>query len=155
MRATLGFLSLVLLLGFAGQIVIHERDRMAAAQPALKPWLLTLCGILDCRVSPLRRIESIVIESSSFLRLQGDSYRLNLTLKNSAATALAVPALELTLTDALDQPVLRRVFLPGELWLQSDPLQAGAEWPASVLVAVQTGAYAERVVGYRLLVFYP
>ena len=155
MRATLGFLSGMLLLGLVGQIVFHERDRLAAAQPSLKPWLLTFCGVLDCTVSPLRRIEAIVIESSSFSNLGADSYRLNFTLKNSAATALAVPALELTMTDALDQPVARRVLLPVELGLQSDTLEAGAEWPASVVITVKAGAAAERVVGYRLFVFYP
>lgn len=155
MRAALVLLSLTLLLGLAGQIVLHERDRIAALQPGLKPWLLAFCGLLNCTLSPLRRIESIVLDSASLSKIQGDSYRLNFTLKNTAATALAVPAVELTLTDALDQPAVRRVFRPGELGVQSDTQAAGSEWSASLAMAVKAGDTADPIAGYRLLVFYP
>ena len=155
MRATLLMLSLALLLGLAGQIVFHERDRIVALQPGLRPWLLALCGPLNCTLSALRRIESIVIESASFTKIRGDSYRFNFTLKNTAGIALAVPAIELSLTDSLDQPVVRRVFLPTELGVQSDTLAAGSEWSASFAMAVKAGGAVDRVAGYRLFVFYP
>lgn len=155
MRATLVMLGLVLLLGLAGQIVVHERDRIAASEPELKPWLLAMCDLLNCTLSPWRRIESIVIDSSSFTKIRGDAYRLNFTLNNTAATALAVPAIELTLTDSLDQPLVRRIFLPVELGVRSDTLVAGSELPASLAVAVKAGGSADRVAGYRLLAFYP
>lgn len=155
MRATLGLLSLTLLLGLSGQIVFYERDRIAAFEPGLKPWLQALCGPLNCTLSALRRIETIVIDSASFTRIRGDAYRLNFTLKNTAATALAVPAMELTLTDSLDQAVVRRVFLPGEFGFKSDTLAAGSEWPASLAMAVNAGGTTDRVAGYRVLAFYP
>ena len=155
MQATLVSLGFALVLGLAGQIVFHERDRMVALQPGLRPWLQALCGPFHCALSPLRQIESIVIESASFARIRGDSYRLNFTLKNTAATALAVPAIELSLTDSLDQPAVRRVFLPAELGVKSDTLAAGSEWPASVAVAVKAAGMADRIAGYRLLAFYP
>lgn len=154
-RVTLGLFSLVLLLGLSGQIIFHERDRIVALQPGLKPWLLTFCRPLSCSLSPLQRIESIAIDSSSFIKMNSDFYRLNLTVKNSAAIALAVPAIELTLTDSLDQPVVRRVFLPTELGGNSDTLAAGAEWSAARVLAVKTAGPADRVAGYRLLAFYP
>jgi hypothetical protein len=154
-RVPLALLSFTLLLGLFGQIVFHERDRLVAMEPGLKPWLLTFCSILNCTVSPLQRIESIAIDSSSFIKMNGDFYRLNLTVKNSAAIALAVPAIELTLTDSLDQPVVRRVFFPPELGRNLDTLAAGAEWSASRVLVVKTGGPADRVAGYRLLAFYP
>jgi len=154
-RVTLGLLSLVLLLGLFGQIIFHERDRIVALQPGLKPWLLAFCQPLNCSLSPLQRIESIAIDSSSFIKMDSDFYRLNLTVKNSAVIALAVPAIELTLTDSLDQPVVRRVFLPTELGGNADTLAAGAEWSASRVLAVKTAGPADRVAGYRLLAFYP
>jgi len=155
MRATLVLVSLALLLGLAGQIVLHERDRIVALQPGLKPWLLAICGPLNCTLSALRRIESIVIDSSSFSKIRGDAYRLNFTLKNTASTALAVPAMELTLTDSRDQPVVRRVFLPSELGVKFESLAADAEWTTSLAMAVNASAPVDRVVGYRLLAFYP
>jgi predicted Zn finger-like uncharacterized protein len=154
-RVTLGLFSLVLLLGLFVQIIFHERDRIVALEPGLKPWLLAFCRPLSCSLSPLQRIESIAIDSSSFIKMNSDFYRLNLTVKNSAAIALAVPAIELTLTDSLDQPVVRRVFLPTELGGNSDTLAAGAEWSASRVLAVKTAGPADRVAGYRLLAFYP
>jgi predicted Zn finger-like uncharacterized protein len=155
MRATLTLLNLALLLGLSGQIVFHERDRIAAAQPGLKPWLLTFCGALNCAVSPLRNIESIAIDSSSFIRLQDDLYRLNFTLKNTSTSALALPAIELTLTDSLDLPVVRRVFHGTEMAAKSATLAAGAEWPTSLAVAVTSVGLPRPVAGYRLLAFYP
>jgi predicted Zn finger-like uncharacterized protein len=155
MRVTLVLLSMALMFGLVGQIAFHERDRIAAVQPGLRPALRAICDALNCTLSPLRRIESIVIDSSSFTRVRGDAYRLNFALKNTAASALAAPAIELTLTDSLDQPLVRRVFLTSEFGLKSDVLAAGIEWPASLTLAVEAEGGAERVAGYRLLAFYP
>lgn len=155
MRASLVFLSSALLFGLLGQVVIHERDRIAAFESGLKPWLQAFCRPFGCTLSPLRRIDAIVIDSASFTKIRGDAYHLNVTIKNKAMTALALPAVELTLTDALDQTVIRRVFLPHELDGKSDTLAAGSEWSASLGVAVKASGAADRVAGYRLLAFYP
>ena len=153
--ALLVLLSLLLLFGFLGQIVVQERDRLAAWQPGLQPLLLALCVPLNCQLSPLRRIEAIVIDSSSFSKVQGDFYRLSLTLKNTDDTPLALPAIEITLTDARDEPVVRRIFLPTELGAPADTLAAGEAWSPSLTLAFSAGESAEAMVGYRLLAFYP
>ena len=155
MRATLALLSLIFLLGLLVQVLLHERDRIVALEPGLRPLLLAVCVPLNCVLSPLRRIESIVIDSSSFTRIQGDAYRLNFTVKNAADTPLAVPAIELTLTDLTDQPVVRRVLLPAELGVKSDSLVAGAEWPISLPLVIKAVAASDQIAGYRLLTFYP
>ena len=152
-RAALFMLGLVSLLALSGQVVVHERDQIAAAQPNLKPWLLALCAPLDCTLSPLHRIDAIVIESASFIKIRGDSYRLNFMVKNTANIELALPAIELTLTDSSDQPVVRRVFLPTELGAKTQALAGGAEWPTSLAVALKVAG--DRVAGYRVLAFYP
>jgi hypothetical protein len=154
-KVTLFFLGTLLLVGFAGQVIFHERDRIAAMAPVVTPWLETLCQALNCRLSPLRSIESIAIESSSFTKIRGDTYSLSFTLKNAAGTPLALPAIELTLTDSADQPVVRRVFQPSELKVDSGPLLSGAEWSAQLAMEIKVNAAANKVVGYRLLAFYP
>jgi predicted Zn finger-like uncharacterized protein len=154
-RVALVFASLALLLGLSVQIAIHERNTIAAFEPGLSPWLAALCVPFNCTMAPLRRIESIVIDSASFNKIRADAYRLNFTIKNVAPVALAVPAVELALTDTLDQPLVRRVFLPSELGVKSNTLAAGSEWSASLALAVKAEGMAERVVGYRLLTFYP
>jgi hypothetical protein len=63
-----------------------------------------------------------------------------------------MPAVELTLTDLQDQPVLRRVLLPADLQAP-DTLGAQAEW--SVRMPLVVTATPTRIAGYRALVFYP
>jgi predicted Zn finger-like uncharacterized protein len=137
------------------QVAVHDRDRLAAAQPALRPWLASLCGPLNCRVGPARQIDAIAIDSSSFNKLRGDAYRLNVTLKNQAAITVAMPALELTLTDGQDQPVVRRVLMPAELGPDAGVIAASSEWSGSLAMAVAADSAGTRVAGYRLLAFYP
>lgn len=154
-RVGLWVLSVLLLLSLMAQIIIHERDRIVSWAPALKPALQTVCSTLGCVLSPLRQIESIVIESASFTKMRSDSYRLNFIVKNTASTALAVPAVELTLTDTRDQAVVRRVFLASEIGVKWRELAAGSEWPASIAMEVKGAGASEPVAGYRIVAFYP
>ena len=154
-RATWALFGLVLTLGLAGQVALHERDRIAAFQPDLKPWLQALCEPFSCSVSPWRKIDAIVIDSSAFTRIRDDSYRLNLSLKNTATVSLALPALELTLTNSLDQPVIRRVLFFSEFDGNSDTIAAGFEQAVSLALVADLSGGADRIAGYRLLAFYP
>lgn len=154
-RWAMSLMGLILLLGLSLQVLVHERNRIVAFEPSTKPWMQTLCDALECTISPLRRIESIVIESSSFARVRGESHRLTFVLRNTFDMALAIPSMELTLTDAQDQVVTRRVFEPSELGATGQVLMAGAEWSGAATIAVDTGSKTERVAGYRLLAFYP
>ncbi|WP_137895417.1 DUF3426 domain-containing protein [Ramlibacter sp. 2FC] len=144
--------ALVLALGL--QWALQQRDRLAAAQPRLKPWLAALCAPLGCRIGPPRQIDAVAIEGSSFSRLGADAFRLSLSLRNGAVTEVAMPSLELTLTDLQDQPVLRRVLHPADLGAPV-ALAASGEWSASTALAVDAQAGAPRVAGYRLIAFYP
>jgi predicted Zn finger-like uncharacterized protein len=154
-RVGLLLTSLFLGLLLALQFVVNERDRMAALEPALKPWLEELCAFAECTVAPLKQIESVVIDSSSFNKIRGDVYRLNFALKNTAPVDLALPAIELSLTDIHDQALMRRVFQPGELGVRSGVLQAASEVNTSLTLGVKTNSSAERIAGYRILAFYP
>lgn len=153
-RFTLVLGSLVLASALVLQLAYHDRDRLAAAQPQLKPWLERMCEVLQCQLAPSRQIEAIVIESSSFNKLRGDAYRLSFTLRNTAAVEVATPAMELTLTDAQDQPVLRRVLTPGELGATGNVIQGASDWSGAIGLTVAPGGPA-RIAGYRLLAFYP
>jgi predicted Zn finger-like uncharacterized protein len=154
-RILLLVLGITLLLGLVGQIAVHERDRIVNLEPRLRGLFMTLCGPLNCVLAPLQQKNAVVIDGASFTKIKPDAYRLNFTLRNTAATVLALPAIELTLTDSLDQPVVRRVFLASELGKTSNTLTPTSEWTASLAIAVKTASTAERIVGYRLLAFYP
>lgn len=135
------------------QYAVHERDRLAALRPGLRPWLQRVCEPLRCQIGAPRQIDAIVIDSSSFSRLRSDAYRLSFTVRNLAPMEVAMPSLELTLTDTQDQPVIRRVLAPREVGA-APAIPATSESAGSVAVAV-SGTGTARVAGYRLLAFYP
>ena len=59
----------VLLTGLlAVQIAWHERDRLAAQTPALRPLLIQLCAALDCELQPYRHIAAVLIDSNDSQR---------------------------------------------------------------------------------------
>lgn len=152
-RGVLGLAVLLLSGLLVLQWALHERARLVAAEPGLRPALQALCDVVGCDLAPLRRIESLVIESSAFNKTHGEGFQLALAVRNTGALPLGMPAAELSLTDSQDQAVLRRVFLPAELGAPPT-LGPGAEWSATLPVRV-AGAASLRIAGYRVLVFYP
>ena len=154
-RWALGGAGLALALSLLLQVSYHERDWLAAMLPGVRPWAQALCDRVGCRIGPLKTIEAISVESSSFNRIRGDAYRLQVVVKSSARTELAVPAIELTLTDTQDAAVMRRVLLPSDFPSQVATIGPGAEWSGLLTVSVSGAALAARVAGYRVLAFYP
>ncbi|WP_332777287.1 DUF3426 domain-containing protein [Polaromonas sp.] len=175
-RFALGVLALLLLATLALQGMVQQRDRLAALEPRLQPWLQLLCVQLDCEIGPLRHIESVVVDSSSFNKLGSDAYRLSFTIKNTSAVPLAMPSLELSLTDSQEQALVRRVLTPAQFGARAGTLEAGADFAGMVVLKVSgNGAGASvapassasstssapsplaplRIAGYRVLVFYP
>lgn len=154
-RAVLMLLATLLTGALAGQWVYHERDKLAASHPDLKPVLQSACGWLNCVVQPVRQIDALTIDSVSFNKLGNDTYKLSFLVKNTSELPLAYPALELVLTDAEDQPTYRRVLTGSELGVKATELAAGSEWPVTVALRIDALAATQRVFGYRLLVFYP
>ena len=171
-RWWLGTLTVLLLAALLVQAMMQQKDTLAALDPRFAPLLQTLCRPLGCEIRPPRHIESLVIDSSSFNRIGPDVYRLNFSLKNTAAASLEMPSLEVTLTDAQDQAVVRRVLEPALFGAGSVTLDAHSELAGAVTMKVSgdTGranaspssssassapASPLRVAGYRVLAFYP
>jgi predicted Zn finger-like uncharacterized protein len=154
-RRGLVALSVLLLTGLAFQVVQHERDRLAASAPELRPALMAMCAALDCQIAPFRQIDAVVIDASSFVKVRGDVYRLNITLKNTSPMDVAAPSVELTLTDTQEQAMIRHVLSATDLGAQQATLVAGGELSAALPINVKTAGSAERISGYRLLAFYP
>jgi hypothetical protein len=62
--------------------------------------------------------------------------------------------MELTLTDAQDQPVVRRVLTPADLGMHDAALAAAGDWSGSLGLQLPANG-GSRIAGYRLLAFYP
>lgn len=139
------------------QVLRHERDSLAATQPGMRPVLAVLCQLSGCELSPLRRLDAIRIDGSSFTpEREGTGYRLLFSLRNASPTALAMPAIELSLLDGNERPVVRRVFQPAEFGAPA-VLGPRAEQAAALALVMKPveGGGVPPVVGYSLLAFYP
>lgn len=154
-RAVLFAVGVLLGATLALQVLVHQRDRLVAKAPVMRPVVEAVCGFVGCQMSPLREIESVVIDSSAFVKIRLNTYRVHFTLKNTAVYAVGTPSLELTLTNTADQAIVRRIFSPQEFGIQQVSLDPGTEMNAVVSIGVQLADDTERVSGYRLLVFYP
>lgn len=153
-RVSLVAVCLALLVGLTVQWAVHERDRLAARYPNSVPLLTMLCQSLDCSIGPAREIEAVAIDSSNLVRRLGNFYSFDLVLKNSAAFPLAVPALELSLTDTRDNVIVRRVFLPAELPGAPEVLPPQGAVSMSLRLSIADSGVSS-MTGYRALVFYP
>lgn len=139
------------------QVVFAERDLIAARQPNLKSSLALMCRLAGCEVSEPRQIASITVDGASFSReAEGDGYRLYFSLRNSAAMALKMPAVELTLLDTQERPVLRRVLMPDDFGASAS-LPPHAERTASLLLMLSGAEVATlpAIAGYHVDPFYP
>jgi len=139
------------------QAVFHFRDAVASRWPAANPALTRMCDVVGCVLRPMREITDLSIDSSD---LQADPAHkgllvLTATLRNRARYALAYPHLELTLTDAQDQVVVRRALTPREYAGGTADLAGGIGANAEVAIKLFIDASASTQAGYRVYLFYP
>ncbi|MES2532416.1 MAG: zinc-ribbon and DUF3426 domain-containing protein [Pseudomonadota bacterium] len=157
-RIALATLALVAFLVLVSQVLARSHDEVVAHQPGLRPAVLAWCRMAGCTLSPLRKIDDITIEGSAFARQQGDDgYLLSFTLRNRSALPLSMPAIELSLLDSQERPVLRRVLRPAD-FAAPLVLSARGEHSAALplsLTPSQTDALQPLIAGYHLDAFYP
>lgn len=149
--------SLPLLAGLAGQGIYYFRDAIAANYPPTRPLLEQACSYLQCRIDLPRNPDLLGIESSE---LHADPARANIVvltsvLRNRASHVQAYPALELTLTNAKDEMVARRVLSPKEYVRQTASIAQGIPARGDVAVKLLMDLGDLKAEGYRLYLFYP
>ena len=97
-------------------------------------------------------IDSLVVENSGLVRVEKSNvYRLSVALRNRAALEVALPALELSLTDGQGKLVARRVLSARELGVNQATLGAGREMQLQATLQAATAP----VAGYTIELFYP
>jgi predicted Zn finger-like uncharacterized protein len=150
----------IVLLVMAGllQGTYLARSQLSGYFPVLRPAFEAMCAPLRCEVAPWRDIDALRIESSQLQKQDEDSdvYLLALTLRNQGRATVALPAIELVMTDLQDQLLLRKVLQPadyleaGQQAFARHGLRAGTELPVRVRFRSQQAA-----ANYRVLIFYP
>ncbi len=143
------------------QVLVTYRDLAAARLPALRPLLQGSCALLGCTVGPALAINSLVVESSGLVRSdKPNHYRLQVALRNRAGIAVALPAIDVTLTDTQGTVISRKVLLPTDMGSTIDSLPAGQSLTLqATLQNLAQGSGGEAgisaIAGYTVEVFYP
>jgi predicted Zn finger-like uncharacterized protein len=132
------------------QLVFVQRSAIVSHWPDLGPGLERACSWVGCHIAALRDPEALVIESSAIVQRDND-HVLSWTLRNTSSRTLGLTAMEISLLDAKDQVLVRRVVQVSE-WGGPESLAPGEVDAAQLTVRIDP---AMTVSGYRLLSFYP
>ncbi len=134
------------------QLTFEYRDLAAARWPGLRPALERACAARGCEVGPPRVIEALAVESSGLVRDEDAAdYRLSVVVRNRSTFDLALPALDLTLTDSRGGVIARRVLRVADFGAAPRSVAGGGELTLQAALA----AGERRVSGYTIELFYP
>ena len=155
-RALAWMLALALAALLGAQSAYLYRMEIARELPGLRPLLTEACVRARCTIPYPQDADRIAIEASDLQAEPGKPghYLLHATLNNRAEYPQRWPHLELTLTDAGDNPISRRVLTPAE-WLSAG--QNGEAFPARKAVELRLPFEVPGLAptGYRIYAFYP
>lgn len=149
--------SALLLGAFLVQGAYVFRDQIAAWFPQTKPALAAACVRIGCQVGLPTRIESVSIESSELQTLAADAntFTLSVLLRNHGGTDQAWPNIELTLNDANEKALVRRVFAPREYLPSAQDAKKGFAARSEQPVKLFFELSQLKASGYRVYLFYP
>lgn len=134
------------------QVAREYRDLIAARWIGTRPALELVCRWTGCRVEHPRLVDALVVDSSGLVRIDGtNSYRFSVVLRNRSALTLAMPAIDLTLTDTQGRMISRRTLSAAELGVGASSVAAAAE----LALQATLGISDRPVAGYTIEVFYP
>ena len=150
-------MAFVMVTGLVAQAAYVFRTEMMVLLPQTRSYYALICESIGCAIGLPKLSNYLHIEASD-LKVVDPSHpneiQLLLSVRNRAPVDLAYPAIELTLTNPMEQAVARRVFLAGEYLspaMQTGGLKAGTDVPLELYL--HSGVV--RAAGYRLYLFYP
>lgn len=151
-------LSSLLFICAVAQAGYFFRNDLMIRFPQLQPVYQSACDWLSCKIELPRLADQLNIDASD-LQLVDPSrpniVQLTALVRNRAGVPVQYPAFELTLTNAQQQVVARRIFMPADYL--DNPAKAGAglggHQELAVNLYLDTGSL--RAAGYRIYLFYP
>jgi len=136
-----------------GQAAYFYRGELAVSYPVLKPYLVKLCDVIQCKVLPPQRPRLIAIEASDLQAIdpaRPGLIQLTATLRNHAGHDLGYPALDLVLTNTKEHTLARRVFLPKEYLERGKDVASGLPANAEITVRLDLDTGDLSPAGFRL-----
>jgi hypothetical protein len=156
--ALLGIGAILLAALVLAQLAVAFRAELLAKSPHARPALEGLCKVFRCTVDWPSRGDLLAVVGSELQALPGGTFELTAVVRNRGNTTLALPAIELTLSDTLNRTVARRVFQPAD-YLAGDRhpqthLRAGLEAGADLTVRIAFEADGVNAAGFVVYPFY-
>lgn len=151
--------------GLLIQTTLLFKDDWAARYPEWRPALDLFCKGLGCQVEALKLADAVLIDHAAVdlmpTEIEADAdatpssraqWRFQVSLRNAHNSTVAMPWLEMTLTDFQDQVVMRRVLNPVAFGAPV-VLSAGEVWSQDFHLRLKNDQVG--FSGFRLLTFYP
>ena len=156
LRILLGISCFILLIAALLQGSYLFRNQIAGLFPQTKPFLTQVCNILGCRIDLPAQIAAVSIESSELQTLaeNKNTFVLTTLLRNYSDSLQQWPHVELTLNDANEKPLLRRVFKPAD-YLSEAEVRAGFAASSEHSAKLSFELEQIKASGYRVYLFYP
>lgn len=141
------------------QLAVVFRIELATRWPSLRPSLVQLCAAFGCTVGWPARADLLAVVGTELQAVPGtDVLELTAVVRNRANFKVALPAIEVTLTDTQNRALARKVFAPvdylasaGEPSSRIDEgLAAGSDY--TIRVAFEARGIA--AVGFLVYPFY-
>jgi predicted Zn finger-like uncharacterized protein len=163
LRVLIVVLALLAALALFGQAAYVYRAEIAAEFPALRPTLAAACAALPdplrCEVGLPRHITPLRVVSADLQPGEGGNFNLVVAIHNDDTLPMAYPALDVILTDAHTQVLIRRVINADEYLGAhrdaADRRRVGLAGNAETSITVPMHIADEGVVGYTVGIFYP
>jgi predicted Zn finger-like uncharacterized protein len=105
--------SVLLLALLLAQLAVMFRTELATRWPPVRPGLVQLCEVFGCTVGWPARADLLAVVGTELQAIPGtDVLELTAVVRNRAGFKLALPAIEVTLTDTQNRALARKVFAP-------------------------------------------
>jgi predicted Zn finger-like uncharacterized protein len=145
----------LLVLALAAQGVVTFRNVLAARYPQSKAVLEGACSVLGCKVELPAQIDALSVETGELQSLEANTFTYTTLVRNQASLVQAWPHLELTLIDANEKPLVRRVFTPAEYLPQGVAPAKGIAARSEQSVKLAFALNQVTASGYHVAIFYP
>lgn len=141
------------------QLAVVFRIELATRWPALRPSLVQLCAAFGCTVGWPARADLLAVVGTELQAVPGtDVLELTAVVRNRANFRVALPAIEVTLTDTQNRALARKVFAPVDYLASagepSSRIDEGLAAGSDYTIRVAFEARGITAVGFLVYPFY-
>jgi hypothetical protein len=141
------------------QLAVIFRTDVVTRWPQWRPALVQVCSLFGCNVGWPTRAELLAVVGTELQAIPGtDVLELTAVVRNRAGFKVALPAIEVTLTDTTNRTLARKVFAPVDYLASagepSSRIDDGLGASSDLTIRVAFEARGINAVGFVVYPFY-